>query len=607
MTEYSRHKESIDWWNSGTDLESANRLVACYQKLRQDNVPRLELMQRHMRMYGMSATGMPKVALNLPDDRLRLNVIKAASDTVVAKITKNKPKPKPLTTGGNWSLRKKAKMLERFFDAQFYISGVSKASPKVFLDAVVMGTGVFKVYEEDKKILVERIFPGELFVDTMDGLYGDPRMIVQRKYVDRAVLMKMFPKHKEQILYAKPLDTDHIEDVGYTEDCDQITVLEAWRRPSTSGAKDGKHIIAIDGATLLLEGWDRGLPFVFIRWSEPIRGFWGVGLAEELTGIQAEINRLLQKIQAAFHLVSVPRVFVEEGSKVMSAKLNNRLGMIVPYRGTKPIYEVPASTHPEMREHLWMLYNKAFEIAGVSTMSSGGTKPAGLESGIALRTFHDIETERFATVARSWEQLHLDIALQMVSVAKRIGGSFATQSGKYSLQQIEWKDIDMDRDAYILQVFPASALPSTPAGRLAAVEQMINAQLFGPETAKELLDYPDLDKQMALDRAARDNIDRILEKILDEGQFETPEPYMDLQLAIVVAQSTYNMALEYEDIPEERLNMLRNFMRLCHRMLKAAMAEQQAMTATPAPGAPPPVGPAGAPPTAVTSNQQVMM
>src|SRR5688572_13278974 len=118
-------KELVDWWNATNDEELHQKTLAWYQKLRNDDVGRLELIKRHMLMYGnnpVTSLGLVKPVMGMSDGRIKLNVIKACSDTVTAKITKNKPRPKPLTSGGNWSLRRKAKFLETFFDAQFYIS-----------------------------------------------------------------------------------------------------------------------------------------------------------------------------------------------------------------------------------------------------------------------------------------------------------------------------------------------------------------------------------------------------------------------------------------------------------------------------------------------------
>ena len=54
--------------------------------------------------------------------------------------------------------------------------------------------------------------------------------------------------------------------------------------------------------------------------------------------------------------------------------------------------------------HLDRLYNRSFEIAGISQLSAQSSKPSGLDSGRALREFSDIESERFQ---RKWTKLDL--------------------------------------------------------------------------------------------------------------------------------------------------------------------------------------------------------
>ncbi len=599
------NKEAVDWWQADNEFQARERLLAFYNKVKQDDAGRLELLNRHVRMYGnlpITASGITKYGTGFSgEDRIRLNVVKAACDTVTAKITKNSPMPLPETTGGNWSMQRKAKFLKQFFEAQFYVSDVPEVATDVFLDAAIMGTGVMKLYAKDGEIKADRIYPGEIFVDEMDGLERDPEMVVHRKLIDRDTLVRLFPKHEAEIRQSGR-QLDHAEEYGFDDQADQIMCVEAWRRPSKPGAADGTHLIVIDNATLLREKWKADLPFVFLRWTRRPRGFWGVGLAEELTGIQVEINRLLQKIQAAMHLVSVPRVFVEEGSKVLKAFLNNKIGMVVPYRGQKPLFKVPNAVHPEMFQHLNWLYLKAFEIAGVSLIGAGRGQLPEL-SGVALNTFHDIESERFATVARGWERMHLRIADHMVTLAKSIGGKFVLKADKYTIRRVDWAEIDMDRDSFVLRVEPSSSLPTTPAGRLQFVQQMTEGGIIeSREKAQRLLGFSDFESDLALDEAASDNIKRILEGISDEGLYEAPEPYIDLVLALKMAQAEYNRVVQYEDIPEEHLNLLRRWMSQVHIMQKAAMAEQQALAEPPAAGAPPPNGPTGQAPTAVTPS-----
>ena len=48
-------------------------------------------------------------------------------------------------------------------------------------------------------------------------------------------------------------------------------------------------------------------------------GFFGQGLAEQLQGLQLEINKTLRTIQVSMHLVSVPKQLVEASSKLVSS------------------------------------------------------------------------------------------------------------------------------------------------------------------------------------------------------------------------------------------------------------------------------------------------
>lgn len=596
-------KSDFRWWTKSDPHESA---IDAYNHIKENDGGRYVDNLRHLRLYGnRDYLGvLPSTfSESISQDRVTLNVIKSVCDTVSARIAKNRPRPVFLTSGGNYSTRRRAKLLEKFVESQFYTAGVYQVAPRVFLDCCVFGTGIMQVYNIGEKICVERVFPGEIYVDQAEGMYGEPKQIYRRKYINRDVLLEMFPGH-EGIIRTAEGPSDDAHDLERDSTVDQIEVVEAWHLPSGPDATDGKHCIIVDGGTLLEESWDHDyFPFVFIRWSERLRGFWGMGLAEELTGIQVEINKLLMKIQKAFQLLAVPWVLVESGSKIKKAHMNNQIGAIIPYSGTPPVVRPNQTMSPEVFAHLDRLYSRAYEIAGVSQLSAASLKPAGLESGVALREYNDIESERFALVSRQYEQMFMEIAKQMVNLGKKIakdnpGYSVVTQRDKFTIEQVKWEDVDLEKDAYVLKVFPSSALPTTPAGRLAMVEQLMAAGLLGPEEAKRLLDFPDLDRELALDRAASDNIDRIIERMVDDGVYEAPEPFMDLILALKKTQAAYNKAVN-DSVPEDRLSLMRQFMASIHEMMKRAQEEARNATAAPAPGAPPAPGPNGAAVTAL--------
>jgi hypothetical protein len=66
--------------------------------------------------------------------------------------------------------------------------------------------------------------------------------------------------------------------------------------------------------------------------------------------------------------------------------------------------------------------------------------------------------------------------------------------------------------------------------------------------------------------AARENVNMIIEDMIENGNYQTPEPFMNLALAIQMVQSAYLKA-RMRNVPEERLELLRRFIEDCQMML----------------------------------------
>ena len=601
---------ALQWW---TQDQPYDDLVQAFRVIEASDVLRRESLLRYVRLYGNSGMwGYTPFTHNQVVDRARvtMNVIKSVCDTAVSRLSRQRPKPRFLTHGGNWSLQRRARLLEQFTDQAFYQGGLYQLAPKILLDAAVLGTGCLKVYRKGREVQFERVFPGELFVDPADGFYGQPRNFYQRKFIDRQVLMRLFPDHENEIRNATR--TTNAEDFTATALVDQIEVLEAWHLPSGRGATDGRHVICISNATLQDDAWDKGsFPFIFLRWTDPMLGFWGEGVAGEIQGMQVEINKLLLKIQRAFHLMSVPRIYVENGSKIRKSFFNNEIGTIIPYSGNVPVQVTPPSLNREIFDHLNMLYSRAFEIAGISQMAATSMKPAGLNSGAALREYQDVESLRFTTVSRQYEEMFMEAARQVVGIGKDIYAEdnrheVVVSKDSNSIDVIDWGSVDMDEDSFVLKVHPTSSLPATPSGRLAFVEQMIALGLVGPDEAKDLLDFPDLEAKLSLDRAASTLIDRNIELMIDEGVYVAPEPYADHQLALKKVQAAL-MKAEQNNVAQDRLALMREYLAQTHLMME--LARQQTMLNAAGmmnPDAPPAPGMGGAPPTAIGANDGVM-
>ena len=618
------------WWLVEDDSELAQDLIQVFDHLNENDRGRQAQNLHHLRLYG----NMPVEGVNPSDfnrlvsqDSVTFNVVANVCDVATARIGKQRPSAKFLPMGGNWTLTRKSRLLERFVQAQFRISKTYAASRAAFLDATVLGTGVLKIYDQGKKICVERVFPSELVVDPLEALYGEPRQIMQRKWISREVLKETFLKGKkgverkriERAIRDANVDRDNETDAPssalHEHVGDQVLVVEAWHLPSGPDAKDGRHAIITDAGPLFIDDWSYDyIPFLFIDWKKRLRGFWGVGLAEELCGIQIEINRLLMRLQKGHQRLGHPMIFLDARSKVQKNAMTNEIGSFVHYMGTPPIVQTFATAQPEIYAHLDRLYNRAFDLAGLSQETAAPQQQS--ISGISAQTQHEIGTERFSIQAQDFEEMHLDIARQMIDrakdIAKRHGGEFATaaEKDKNTISSIDWSEVDMEEDEYIIQVLPVSSLPQLPGPRQDRVLQLMQSGIIDPDTARELLDFPDLERHNDLASAARRSIERSIENMLDESIYEAPEPHTDLLLSLKMVQAAYNKALN-DGVPEDNLVLLRQYMTEAHRLMQKAQAEQmkiaaanaaQQAPAAPAPGAPLAPGPDGQPPGAVTAQ-----
>lgn len=564
------------WWEVD-ESEMHESLFGIMQFLKQNQSWREQLNLRNLRLYGdfknlgltANTYAQSDQSYNSYQNRLTLNIIKSICDTAYNKIAKSKPRPIFLTEGGNESKQRKAKLLSKFVEGVFYAGNAYSAARKAFLDASVFGTGCIKVYREGQKICYERVFINELKVDEAEAIYGEPRQLFQTRACDINVLKAQFPDKVD--LLDDAADT-MLEQKGYQKISDQVTVVEAWHLPSGKDSGDGRHVISVNTGILLDEPWEKEhFPFVFMKWSERLLGFWGYGIAEGLTGIQYEINSLLQTIQMSMRLCSIPKVFVETGSKIVPAHLNNDIGGIIFYSGTPPRYEAIQAVPPELFAQVDRLVQKAYDITGVSTFTAQARKPAGLNSGVAIREFEDIQSERFAVLQQQFEEFVMEMASQSIELAQEIyeeyGEFDVTVASNKELEKISWKEVNLDKESYMMKIYPTSALPQSPAGKLEKVVELYQNGFIPQEVAFSLLEFPDIEQASNRILADYNDIQNTIEGILEGKKYYPPEPYQNLELGIREMQRAYLNARR-ENISEDKKQKMRDWMTQAENMIK---------------------------------------
>jgi hypothetical protein len=150
------------------------------------------------------------------------------------------------------------------------------------------------------------------------------------------------------------------------------------------------------------------------------------------------------------------------------------------------------------------------------------------------------------------------------------------------------------------RIMPTSILGDTPAGQVDELERLQQKGIIdGPEDLADQILDPDVKAVLNRRAAPQRVIEKMVENMLEGGEYQPPEPFMNLKLAMMTAQAMYLEALEDGDHSESELRNVRKFMNAISSIV--AMQQQKAAEANqqPTPGAPGGLPPGAMPPGAL--------
>lgn len=599
-----------DYWHGiGDSKQAAKALWATADQLKREDQPRVEAMKEASHSYREKMLsnfdpGGWKRWLNYLF--LRYNVVRACTDTVVAKLSLHEPAPQFTTFGGDQGLQKKAKGMTKLCEGVFQANDAYGVGRKVLRDCCLYPEGIAKVYDEDQDIKMKRRHPAKVFWDDCD-IDGEPLAIYEHDKWSKESLLKRWPSKADDIAQAQA--SAYGTSTRYRSR-DLIEVVEAYQRPW--GSENGRHMVVLAGNVVLVdEPWeDQDLPYIIVRWSDDLVGAHGLSLWEQLRGIQAEIDFNLNKIADSMEKAAETYLTKHRGTEMNAAEwMSNERIRLAEWSGShEPKFVTPPGVHPQMFQWLEQLYQRAFELAGVSQLSATSRKPADLESGAALRTFLDVETVRFSQVARAWEKLFVEAGRRVVKCARKLAGKNSGWAAYYmgkdtEMEKVEWKDVAMKDEQFRLRAHPVSALPQHPSARIQLLAELGRDQLITREEFLAYSDLPDTEKLMRLKGAPHEDLTRIFEFMLsEEGDYVGPMEFQQLATGIELGSEYWSRA-RCDGVDEKLVGRLERWLMEAKRILEGKAAQMMQLAQTqPQPGAggnggpapqmpgPPPVG-----------------
>lgn len=555
-----------------------------------------------LNLYGddqlaIAAQGLGSIGAYTPQT-MATNIIRRQVDTFVSKVSKNRPVPMGLTNGGNYSEQRRAKSISKFFEGILDEVGFWPTRTLRLRDSGIVGSGFALNFRVGRDMHHDRLFKREVRVCHHDAERNNPRSLYIARHMDKLIAAERWPAHAEKIFEA---DAD-CGDGTWTSTADEDTshlvlVIEAWHLPSSKGGDDGAHVITTSNATLRNDRYVRDVfPLSKYDYSPPNAHWYGSGIAEQLEGLQYEVNSVGLRLQERNYLMGT-YVLCEEGADVEYEAVDNGTLTEVRYTRTPPQFVNPPAAHPDLFNWWRELRTQMpAELTGISGLSSRSEKPAGLDSGKALRTYHDIDTENLTPQGRADEQDVIDTCWQFFDLAEEIYAetkkepakgekkaepyvvSVETRKhGKTMLEELDYEKVRIDRKNFKLRTFPTNFLRGSPEEQMQSVNEMIEAGFLSQDEALVLLDFPDLQRVLNLRTASRHIIERTLESFIEaedptaEGVYQYPEPAMGLELCKALALMTY-LDEKLNGAPEGNLKLVMDFYLHADAALKKAEA-----------------------------------
>lgn len=499
-------------------------VVARINDLLANNVNKYAKYQRNYSLYNQCPTvdlrakipfGVGYVDDTYSEDSVvpKLNIIKSAVDAVVSKMATAHCRPFVNTIKGSFKTIQICKQLQIFFDYYFDEQMAQSKIVDALKNACIFDTGYIFIDPEDGSI--RNIAPWNTYTrqteqDDIKSCYIEfPNMSVdQLKDSDYELLDETEKKNMYVTL-------------GYYYDSRTKTKATLVNR----NIRDIKQVEFSE------------IPLIAIHYTSPILGNSTLSIADMLKGIQIEVDELMKRISDASVLNPALTFFVPNASNIKVGQLNNKVGNIVQFNsasnGGAPI---TSATNDFIADQyiqvLDSLVEKAYNMVGISQLSAQGKKPVGLDSGIALATQNDIESDRFQVLLDQYIGMFTNVAKKAIKIFQ--SNKTIIEPNRYSLK-LTWGDVEKEWNKMRIQFSGADSLSKDPSEKLKQLQTLAQAGIIPATQIASLLEIPDINRGYSVANNAFNASMTLIDQCIYEDKMEVPEyvPFQMLKEQIV--------------------------------------------------------------------------
>lgn len=493
-----------------------------------------------------------------------LNGIKNAIDTVVSKFLVTKVRPFVNPVDGTYETRKAARQIQIALDHIFDVQKVYQKAGLCLRDSLIFEPGHFWVDEEEK--VIKHVRPWEVYFDPSQFHYDKLTVgkLRFRQYpvadlVERGKIKKTDPVYQGYL--QNPMAV-----VAYNIHYD---IKGGWRRDIVNGRVVSKKQITM-----------KRLPFTFLFYNPPVKGCFTTSLADDLFTIQTQVDTLSFRIHAAIEINPANTIFVPKGTNIKPSMISNQVGQVVEYQpvpgaSSAVTVSIPKPIDPSYVELLNFFLDKQLSMSGISKMSAQAEKPKGVESGAALDTLEDLESDRWNMVLSNVIQNYMDLKDIWIDVMPDDERILPRDDGRSAMT---YGDLKRQMEKMHVQFSAASSLSKDPKTKMEQIYILEQMGMVTPAMKASLMEFPDLEGAYSVETASYDYCQTIIQRAIEDDDYDY-YPIVDLKELFSEVQ---NAILRFDAANDDKKTLDR-LVKLLNKVMTNMSAVNQAGQPHPVP------------------------
>lgn len=521
---------------------------------------------RNLRLYTYSST----VTLDLSDSEvvgfyqkgtfsteddttssIQENIIASCIETLCSKIASQKVRPFFNTVNGTFKEMQVARQAQTFFDQLYEEKDVNRTITLAFRDACVFDKGIVKISEDG----ITNRLPWNVYVDPREVSYKGITMVAEK-----------LPKTPGRLLKRRyNVNADYNLDYTVYEYYDIMEHVKA--------------IYIVELNKVISSPYEpEVIPYLSIHYSDPIKGNTSQSVVDQLYGIQMQIDELLAVMKNSIAVNPGMTLLVPRSSNIKTNMLSNRTGQIIQYdpipgQTASPVtYATNDIISPQFVELLDKLKNDAYEVVGISQLSATSQKPEGLNSGVALSTMEDIESDRFEMQLNNVIRLYIDVAKACMDIYSPEDNILPDTLNR---ADITWADILEARNNMKIQFSAAQSLSKDPSEKLKQLTALASAGVIPQSHIATLMELPDLQSGYNIANNAFNAVYTFIEDVITNGVPEFIPEYLPTDKGGLLETEVVNTMLSLAVKPLQNANEINTL-----KQLLAKVQEVQLNSAT---------------------------